>query len=119
MPPPSAVVGGLQDAIALNPASALGGYLPPNLRPCFQDSTAYETASLFDAQIGIAASNQTLPTADLNDPVAQHTFGVTWLTQQIRAGNDAMLLPGYSAGPDEPAHRATIRRPVDSRSSMR
>ncbi len=94
------IVDGLQNVIALNPASELGGYLPPSLNVWFQISTAYETSSLFDTQRVMAASNQTLPTADVNNPLLLSTFGVPWLTGQIQQGNDSLLGAGYSAGPD-------------------
>jgi hypothetical protein len=96
------IAGGLQNAVALNPASEFGGYLTPSLRDNFQFSTAYETNSLFDTQQPIAASNQTLNTGDLNNPVLQHTYGVQWLTGQVQAGNCYLLKPGYIAGPDDP-----------------
>src|SRR5262249_27307427 len=92
-------MGGLYNIIALNPASALGGYLPPDLRSNFQHSAAYETSSLFDTQTALAESNFTLPTGDLNDPVAQHTFGVSWLALQIAQGDSSVLIADYHGMP--------------------
>jgi hypothetical protein len=94
------IAGGLENALAFNPASALTGYLPPSLTHYFQHSTAYETSSIFDAQEAIAASNQTLATADLNDPLLLHTFGIAGLTTQVALGNCELLDPTYNAGPD-------------------
>jgi hypothetical protein len=96
----AARVGGLENIVALNPASALGGYLPPSLRVYFQHSVALETSSFFDTQQALAAANYALETGDLNDPVAQHAFGVSWLTAQIQSGNCGLLFPGYNTGPD-------------------
>ena len=94
------IVGGLAGIVALNPEAALGGFVPVDLTPYFQASAAYETSSLFGLQGSIAASNQTLPTGDLNDPVAQQTYGIGWLTQQILAGDDGLLNPRLSTDPD-------------------
>jgi hypothetical protein len=94
------IVGGLGNAIALDPASPLGGYLPPKLTDYFQHSTAYETTSLFDTQVALAASNQTLNTGDLNNPVSQRTFGVSWLLGQVLADNCSPLNAGSAPGPD-------------------
>ncbi len=94
------IAGGLENAIALNPASALSGYLPPSLTPYFQDSTAYETSSFLDTQLSLAAANQTLSTDDINNPILQHTFGVGWLTEQILAGNDSLLSASDAGGSD-------------------
>src|SRR5262249_25554935 len=57
----------------------------------FQHSMDYATSSLFDSQLGIASSNRTLPTDDVNDPARTHTAGVPWLTRQIRDGNGSWL----------------------------
>ena len=92
--------GGVGNAIALNPANALSGYLPSDLTTYFQQSSAYETSSFLDTQLSVAASNQTLSTGDVNNPLLQHTFGVSWLTGQILTGNDSPLNPGKAVGPD-------------------
>jgi hypothetical protein len=94
------LVGGLSGIIALNPEAAFGGFVPLNLTTYFQSSVAYETNSLFGLQGAIAASNQTLPTGDLNDPVATQALGITWLLQQVLSGNDGILDPSMSGGPD-------------------
>jgi hypothetical protein len=93
-------VGGLENLIALNPANALGGYLPPDLALNFQHSTAYETSSFLDTQTALAASNYALATGDLNDPIALHIFGVSWLTGQVLGNNCILLDPAYNGGPD-------------------
>ncbi len=94
------LMGGLGSAIALNPASTFGGYLPPSLQTYFQQSIAYETSSLFDTQLSIAASNQTLSTGDINDPLLLSSFGVSWLTEQIQAGNCDVLAPANTTAPE-------------------
>jgi len=94
------VAGGLNNAIALNPSSPLSGYVPPRLVAYFQHSTAYETSSFLDAQLSLAASNQTIPTGDINNPILQHTSGVPWLTGQILEGNGSLLNPSSTSGPD-------------------
>src|SRR5437870_4085883 len=76
----AARLGGMENILALNPAATLGGYTPPNLKANFHYSTALETSSLYDTQRPIAGSNYTLDTGDINDPIAQHAFGVAWLT---------------------------------------
>src|SRR5262249_49817487 len=86
--------------LALNPESALGGYLPPDLRLHFQHSTAYETRSLFDTQDAIAESNFAPDVGDLNDPVALHNFGLSWVTGQVVGGHCDLLEPDYDGGPD-------------------
>jgi hypothetical protein len=91
-------VGGLEYAIALNPASAMDGYLPSNLTENYQNSVAYETSSLFGLQQGIAQSNQTLNTGDLNDPILQQSHGAVWLMEEILDGNNSVLNPGSSTG---------------------
>ncbi len=77
---------GFGNEIALNPPSPFAGYLPPDLQQNSQTSTAYETTSLYDTQTSLAGSNQTLATGDVNNPLLQHTYGITWLTQEIEAG---------------------------------
>jgi hypothetical protein len=84
---------GLQTIISLNPENALAGYLPGDLTADFQKSVAYETSSFLDSQLPIAASNQTLDTGDINNPILQHTFGLGWLIQQIQGGNLYYLNP--------------------------
>ena len=96
----AARVSGLANIIALDPESALGGYLPPDLRINFQHSTAYEKSSLFDTHSAIAGSNFALDTGDLNDPVALHTYGVSWLTEQVLGGHCDLLEPNFTGGPD-------------------
>ena len=91
------IAGGLENAIVLNPASALGGYLPTDFTQYYQNSIAYETSSLFGLQQSIATSNQTLATGDLNDPILQQAFGASWLTAQILSGYDSVLNPNSSA----------------------
>jgi hypothetical protein len=94
------IVGGLENAIAFNPASALDGDLPANLTVYYQNSITYETSSLFGAQLNLAQTNQTLNTGNLNDPVLQQTYGVPWLLGQILLGNDAPLYPSTGSSPN-------------------
>jgi hypothetical protein len=94
------ILGGLGAAIALDPANPLGGYLPPSLKVYFQQSIAYETSSLFDTQLPIAASNQTLPTGDINNPLLLTTYGPTWLNGQVQIDNCDVLNPSTSTAPD-------------------
>jgi hypothetical protein len=90
----------LQNAIALNPASPFAGYISSTLTGYFQNSTEYTSTAFYDSNRALAASNQTLPTGDLNNPVLQRTFGVGWLAGQMTNGNDYVIDPTYSAGPD-------------------
>ena len=54
----------------------------------------------YDTQLPIAASNHTLDTGDLNNPVLESTHGVTWLAGQIQEDHCYLLDPTYTAGPD-------------------
>ena len=93
-------LGGLGAALALNPASALAGYLPPSLRTYFQQSSAYETSSLYDTQLPIAASNQALATGDLNNPQLLSTLGLAWLTGQVETDQCSVLAPASTTAAD-------------------
>ncbi len=94
------IVGGLENAIALNSANPLDGFLPANLTVYYQHSIAYETSSLFGAQQSIAQFNQSLNTGDLNDPILQQAYGIDWLMGQIQEGNDGVLNPSNMTTPD-------------------
>ena len=90
---------GLGNIVALNPPSLFAGYVPPNLQQNFENSTAYETTSLYDAQASIAALIQTVDTGSINNPLLQHESGLAGLTQQVAEGQP---LPGsatFVAGP--------------------
>jgi hypothetical protein len=54
--------------------------------------------------LSIGASNQGLDTGSLNDPIAQHAYGVDWLIGQIASGNyDLLNLANDSLGNALPA----------------
>ncbi|MFO0805191.1 MAG: CARDB domain-containing protein [Gemmataceae bacterium] len=93
-------VGGLSAVIALNPAAAAGGFVSLDLTKYFGWSVAYGTSSFFGLQSAIAAFNRTLPTGDLNDPVAMQAFGIKWLVEQILSGRDSVLDPRLEPEPD-------------------
>ena len=91
-------MGGLQAGIALNPASAWAGYEPPDLRPTSRVRRPTRPRRCLTRSWAWLPPRKLFTIGDLNDPVAQHTFGIGWLTQQIVAGNDAPLLPGSQGG---------------------
>lgn len=85
-------------ALALNPASELGGYEPPALTKAFRKSASFHTQSLFDTQKKIADFHFELRTATKN-AFEQHVSGILWLRSQIENGASGWLdLDGITAG---------------------
>lgn len=72
-------------ALALNPASELGGYAPPLLTAAYAHSVVFVSDSLFDTRKPIADRTVHLKTCT-DDPFLQHTFGLEWLHAKVVAG---------------------------------
>lgn len=77
--------GKVHGALALNPASELGGYEPPLLTHTYIHSVAFVSDSILDTRKPIAARTVHLKTSS-DDAFVQHTYGLEWLHAKTMAG---------------------------------
>lgn len=90
--------------LIFNPASTLGGYQLPDLRPLTARSWSFATFSTFDCQDVKSDVSFFLQTPAGADESQQHTFGVTWLRNQILLNHNDWLnmnLEVQTASPEQ------------------
>lgn len=87
----AAELGGVNHIIAFNPASEFGGYTPSDLRRHARQAWSFHTHSPFDTQLEISHVDLFLETPADASHVAQHTYGMVWLTEQLKAGRIGWL----------------------------
>ncbi len=85
-------LGGVKHVLAFNPASEFGGYKPPDLKRCASQTWSFHTYSPYDTSVELAHSELFLETPTDSDCVAQHTFGIVWLAQQVDREDFSWLL---------------------------
>lgn len=78
--------------MAFNPASAFGGYWPPDLTKYSTQSWSFHTYSLADTSLDIAQHRMLLEWPDGYGNLAQHTWGIKWLLNLLEANDSSWLL---------------------------
>jgi pimeloyl-ACP methyl ester carboxylesterase len=84
-------LGKVDRIVAMNPASELGGYSPPDLRPLATTSWSFHTYSVFDTLLPIGHMNILLESVDGTSDLGKHTAGIRRLTGCLRAGDKSWL----------------------------
>lgn len=85
-------LGGVKHLLAFNAASEAGGYRPPDLRRCAKVACSFQTYSPYDTASELAHHDFFLETPANRGLLAQHTYGVVWLTARINEGDRTWLL---------------------------
>jgi hypothetical protein len=84
-------LGKVRRMLAFNPASELGGYLPPVLRHDAERVCVFTTLSGFDTWRYLADSALRLMTDPQADVFEQHRYGIEWLQQLLDSGDLSWL----------------------------
>ncbi len=78
--------------LAMNPASELGGYTPPDLRKHTDCAWALHTRSVWDTRLDLSDRGFLLQTPEKSTPTEMHTYGIHWLRHRLEQGDDTYLL---------------------------
>jgi hypothetical protein len=84
-------VGGVRRVLAMNPASELGGYRPPDLSACARTSWSFHTYSIFDTLLRISQASILLETRPGSSEIDRHTCGIGRLTSRLERGDRSWL----------------------------
>jgi hypothetical protein len=84
--------GGVHRVVAMNPASELGGYPPPDLCACARISWAFHAYCVFDTLKKISHASILLATRPESSDLDRHTCGIGRLTSQLSSGDRSWLL---------------------------
>jgi hypothetical protein len=95
-------IGKVDQIIAMNPASELGGYPIPDLRLCSRVSCSFHAYCAFDTCRTLAHATILLETPDEATELEKHTTGIRRLTERLAQGDLGWLaadreLPGNQA----------------------
>ncbi len=105
-------LGKVDRIVAMNPASELGGYSPPDLRPLSTTSWSFHSDSVFDTLMPIGNLNILLESIDGTSDLSKHTAGIRRLTGRLRAGDKSWLTAtDQDGGPNR--RRFTARATVE------
>lgn len=93
------IMGGVDRMLAMNPASELAGYQPPDLSQCAQQSWAFHSYSLFDTLDRIAHYSVILEPLPKESDRQRHASGVLKLIQILSENQSSFLnaLPRISS----------------------
>jgi hypothetical protein len=105
-------LGEIEHILAFNTASELGGYTPIDLRKVARRSCSFQTYSPFDTLRPVAHVDLFLETPTGASHSAQHTFGIAWLIQRLRANDPTWLRLSKEVTPRE------SREDFDGRASL-